>query len=58
MWVLLISLTGFGLYMTWHKGYFQWIILTDSTRICAVIVLAFVVGSALAPQCEVLLASN
>lgn len=48
LWVLLISLTGFGLYMTWHKGMFQWIILTDNTRICVVIVLAYVVGSGLA----------
>jgi len=46
--VLLISLTGFGLYMTWHKGLFQWIILTDNTRICVVIVFAFAVGSGLA----------
>ena len=48
LWVLLISLTAFGFYMTWHKGLFQWIILTDNTRICVVIVLAFVVGSGLA----------
>lgn len=48
LWVLLISLTGFGLYMTWHKGLFQWIILTDNTRICVVIVFAFMVGSGLA----------
>jgi len=48
LWVLLISLTGFGLYVTWHKGFFQWIILTDNTRICVVIVFAFLIGSGLA----------
>lgn len=48
LWVLLISLTGFGVYMTWHKGLLQWVILTDNTRICVVIVIAFLIGSALA----------
>ncbi|MCZ8014198.1 MAG: MotA/TolQ/ExbB proton channel family protein [Limnobacter sp.] len=48
LWFLLTSLTGFGLYMTWDKGLFQWVILTDNTRICVVIVIAFVVGSGLA----------
>lgn len=48
LWVLLITLIGFGLYMTWHKGLFQWIVLTDNTRICVVILIAFAVGSGLA----------
>lgn len=48
LWLLLSSLTGFGLYMTWDKGLLQWIVLTDNTRICVVIILAFCVGSGLA----------
>lgn len=48
LWVLLISLTLFGFYMTWHKGLLQWVVLTDNTRICVVILLAFVVGCGLA----------
>jgi hypothetical protein len=48
LWVLLASLTGFGVYMTWHKGLLQWIVLTDNTRICVVIILAFLVGTGLA----------
>lgn len=48
LWVLLITLIGFGLYMTWHKGFLQWIVLTDNTRICVVILIAFAVGSGLA----------
>lgn len=48
LWFLLTSLTGFGLYMTWDKGLLQWIVLTDNTRICVVIILAFLLGSGLA----------
>ena len=48
LWVLLITLIGFGVYMTWHKGLLQWVVLSDNTRICVVILIAFLVGSALA----------
>lgn len=48
LWVLLVTLIGFGLYMTWHKGLLQWIVMTDNTRICVVILIAFAVGSGLA----------
>lgn len=48
LWVLLISLITFGFYITWHKGLFQWVLASDNTRISAVIVAAFILGSAVA----------
>lgn len=48
LWALLTSLTLFGLYISWDKGLLQWIILTDTTRICAIILVAFLGGTALA----------
>ncbi|HEX4857210.1 MAG TPA: MotA/TolQ/ExbB proton channel family protein [Limnobacter sp.] len=44
-WALLTSLTFFGLYISWDKGLLQWVIITDNTRICAIILAVFVAGT-------------
>lgn len=47
-WLLIMSITLFAAAVTWQHGLLQWVVLTDTTRICAITLLCFVVGSALA----------
>lgn len=47
-WVLLVTVSVFGVYLSWDKGLLQVIIQTDNTRICLVILIAAAGGSLLA----------
>ncbi|HEX4916820.1 MAG TPA: MotA/TolQ/ExbB proton channel family protein [Limnobacter sp.] len=43
-----MTVTLFATAVTFYFGLLQWVVMTDNTRICMVILLAFVVGSAMA----------
>ncbi|WP_370263084.1 MotA/TolQ/ExbB proton channel family protein [Limnobacter sp.] len=47
-WLLLLTLIVFALAVCWAYGLMQWVVASDSTRICLVILFAFALGSGLA----------
>ncbi|MCQ8896640.1 MotA/TolQ/ExbB proton channel family protein [Limnobacter humi] len=47
-WLLITSITLFASAVTWNMGLFQWVVLTDNTRICAITIAVFAAGIALA----------
>lgn len=43
-----MSITCFGAAITWQHGLLQWVVLTDTTRICGITLACFVLGCAIA----------